>query len=327
MNMNDLYSVQELCQYETGCIFSIDHEFFFYEISDEGESFVEWYSLFNQSNRKVHLKNEKRVAISDFMGPTIERPRTLEKIQYLEDFKTIQDTLNRGEIDKVVWFNEYLFESSFEKRSQIIERCINKSDYHLLIFWDQEGLEIVHTPELLLNIEMNHFVTYAIAGTSSDPKELQKPKIKFEHSNVTNNILKKLIDQDLRYHLGEIETIKYGRLFHLFQPIMIMGEYLKAYDLIEILAPTSAVFGNPTEKLFSVIDKLEYYAKEPIYGGPIHICTPQGEKVLINIRSAKIDREKTYIANGCGIVTGSKLSNEIHESELKCESVLSFLYD
>jgi len=172
----------------------------------------------------------------------------------------------------------------------------------------------------------NNFTTDCIAATALVADELKNDKFIREHRNVETNLLKKIKMITNEYQISQKKIISYSNYFH-YKSDISFNSSMSLDKLISSLAPTSAIFGDPTERVKEICGSLEYYQENPspLYGGPVLINQGDTTKALINIRNLTVNMGVAQIITGCGIVRGSTYSSELNESRLKMESVLEFV--
>jgi isochorismate synthase EntC len=96
-------------------------------------------------------------------------------------------------------------------------------------------------------------------------------------------------------------------------------------DLVERLHPTPAVGGYPRDRALSIMRELEE-TERGWYAGPIGWIDLEGSgEFAVAIRSALIAGAAASLYAGCGIVAGSRPSEEFIETRLKLEPMLAAL--
>jgi len=255
----------------------------------------------------------------------IAEPIQLSYDDYLESCRSIIDSLNRGEADKVVLSR--VKSISFDKQPNRFFIRLMESYPQAMVFMYSFGNEIWigASPEILFKGNLTSFSTMALAGSMplmDDPqwadKEIQ------EHAYVENYIEAILKERALKYLKEGPITTKAGPVLHL------KTEYKGEIDppsikaLIKALHPTPAVCGMPLERAKALIKRHEQHDRLDYTGffGPIN---NNELNLFVNLRSAMITPNKLHLFLGGGITKDSDPEQEWKETEWKAKTLLSIL--
>ena len=148
-----------------------------------------------------------------------------------------------------------------------------------------------------------------------------------EHRIVVDQIKRKLeplmneIDISITPDIMKLTNVQ-----HLKTPISGYLENVQhILELVNILHPTPAVAGTPTDRAMAIIQELENNDRG-WYSGPIGWFELNGNgEFYVALRSALVKDEEAHIFAGGGIVSESIPEKEWDETELKLLPMLSAL--
>ena len=315
---------------ENTLIFSENNQLFICDIEKSNSNSVVndylcIYDIFAKPRFKYLLSNITRISKKDFTYDQLDLTITDEVI-YKDDFYQMSKFIDDKIMNKVVWFNKYVFNVSKQELCVMIKNAIKNHSDHLVIIIDKDYVSITNSPELLLKKTDKEIIIDAIAGTSTSKDELSGEKFQEEHNNVISNIHNRISTLTKEFTTGVTKTIPYKKYFHLKTQIKIENKY-ETENIINTIAPTSAVFGDPFLDVNKNISSFEYYNmnEDSIYAGCMHIKTKTIDKVIVNIRSIFVENNKGTITTGCGLTSDSNYIEELWESKLKKNSVLGLI--
>jgi menaquinone-specific isochorismate synthase len=193
------------------------------------------------------------------------------------------------------------------------------------------------SPERLISIQKQQFVTDALAGSAPRGKNvsedaylakrlLRSEKEKREHQAVTDFIVQRLWQLGLQPQQAPLQLLKLSNIQHLWTPIYSpLTANIHPLEILAQLHPTPAVAGVPTEIVCAEISRYETFDRS-LYGAPIGWVDYQGNsEFIVGIRSALIDGNTAKIYGGAGIVAGSDPHKEFDEVQLKLQSLFKAL--
>ncbi len=105
----------------------------------------------------------------------------------------------------------------------------------------------------------------------------------------------------------------------------VMAEPHHVLDLVARLHPTAAVGGTPTPAAVDLIRSLEGMDRGR-YAGPVGIFDPGGDgEFAIALRCAEVSGARARLFAGAGLVNGSVPEDELEETRIKLQAMLSAL--
>jgi menaquinone-specific isochorismate synthase len=182
------------------------------------------------------------------------------------------------------------------------------------------------SPELLVSLREGRVRTLALAGTATDPIELESVKISEEHRHVANSVTSVLSQHLADIDLTEQVIVHHGDMSHV--GTRIEGPAVPGTTVAEILAdlhPTAAVAGTPTKAAIDLIREMEPNSRGR-YAGPVGWMNEDGDGIFaIALRCGQLDGSRMTLFAGGGLVEGSEEDPEFAETELKLAPMLSAL--
>ena len=195
------------------------------------------------------------------------------------------------------------------------------------------------TPELLARVDGVKVSTLALAGTAprgsspgedtlaadslrNDPKELE------EHRYVRSDISRRLKAGGFAVEpRAPTYVMKLPGIQHLATPVSAVAPVgTNVLDVVGALHPTPAVAGVPRDRALEWISD-----HEPLergwFAGPVGFCDLAGNgEFHVALRSCLIEDEGTRLFAGAGVVGVSSPEQELDETNLKLDAVLSSLF-
>lgn len=182
------------------------------------------------------------------------------------------------------------------------------------------------SPELLVSLRRGRVKTLALAGTATDPDELESVKISEEHRHVAQSVA-----SVLSQHLDEVDVteqviVNHGAMSHV--GTRIEGPAVAGTTVADVLAdlhPTAAVAGTPTKAAVDLIREMEPGSRGR-YAGPVGWMDAGGDGVFaIALRCGQLTGSRMTLFAGGGLVAGSEEDPELAETELKLAPMLAAL--
>lgn len=266
----------------------------------------------------------------------------VESEQWLEAVEKGIQSIQDSHMKKVVLARELRLH--FDQRVHIghaLEKLINSQPESYIFAYEQgEDCFMGASPERLLYIEGEHFLSTCLAGTiprhkekATDEKMAQSlyndPKNREEHDHVVQMIRENI--QDLCKDIvipNRPEVLTLPNLHHLYTPVQArLKDQVSAFHFIESLHPTPALGGVPTNKALSFIRKEELLDRG-WYGAPIGWIDRAGNsEFAVAIRSGLIQGDEASLFSGCGIMRDSDPDVEYEETNVKFLPMLTVLED
>lgn len=188
------------------------------------------------------------------------------------------------------------------------------------------------TPERLIARRGLSIATEALAGSTEvgvgfARRLLASAKDRQEHDLVVESIRRRLEPLCAELDVASEPRVRAWReVQHLQTPIVgTLRAPRHVLDLVELLHPTPAVGGVPTEEAVRWIVEHEQTARG-WYAGPVGWLDARGDGELwVALRSCVIASSRAHLYAGAGIVADSNPELEYVETELKKQSLLSAL--
>ncbi|AFZ35904.1 isochorismate synthase [Stanieria cyanosphaera PCC 7437] len=193
------------------------------------------------------------------------------------------------------------------------------------------------SPERLVSIQNKQLVTDALAGSAPRGKTtaedvqlanllLKNRKEKREHQAVSDFLIERLRQLDLKPQQLPLQLLQLSNIQHLWTPIYAhLSHDLDPLEIVAQLHPTPAVAGVSTEIACEQIRRYEKFDRS-LYAAPLGWVDYQGNsEFIVGIRSALIEGNRARLYAGAGIVSGSNPEKEFAEIQLKLQSLLKAL--
>ena len=244
--------------------------------------------------------------------------------QWRSGFRAAMDAIGTENLAKVVLARQVVvaLPDGLDPAAIVARLATDNADCYL---FSVEGL-IGASPELLVSLREGRVRTLALAGTATDPDELESVKISEEHRHAAQSVSSALSQYLADIDVTEQVIVRHGAMSHV--GTRIEGPAIPGTTVTEILAglhPTAAVAGAPAKAAMDLIREME---PEPRgrYAGPVGWMNANGEGVFaIALRCGQIDGNRMTLFAGGGLVEGSEEAPELAETELKLAPMLTAL--
>jgi len=266
------------------------------------------------------------------LGTGLDTPDPLPGLRLIDDgegswrlgFRTAMRAIGNDNVAKVVLARHVVVELLGDPDpARIVARLVGDNPDCYLFCVD--GL-IGASPELLVSLRNGRVRTLALAGTATDPDELESVKISEEHRHVADSVTGILSQHLADIDLTEQVIVNHGAMSHV--GTRIEGPAVAGTTVTEILAdlhPTAAVAGTPTKAAIDLIREIEPRSRGR-YAGPVGWLGSDGDGVFaIALRCGQIDGRRMTLFAGGGLVAGSEEDPELAETELKLAPMLDAL--
>jgi menaquinone-specific isochorismate synthase len=269
-----------------------------------------------------------------------DRPRfagsSLPDHLWLEAVARAIKEIESGKLEKVVLARDHAL---WSKEPFDLHRVLNKLrlGFPACMVYLVDGL-VGASPELLIRRTGNAVDSLALAGSARrdpDPAAderlgtelLASPKDLHEHA---------LASASVGRVLGEVCTslerparpglLKLANVQHLATRFAgVMAEPHHILDLAARLHPTAAVGGTPTGAAVDMIRSLEGMDRGR-YAGPVGVFDSAGDgEFAIALRCAEVSGARARLFAGAGLVSGSVPEDELEETRIKLQAMLSAL--
>lgn len=305
------------------------------QLSDEHVAYFNQWDFFGEISKRYIPRFICEVSISELKNFLKNNQQKLKAnldqsldIIYENDFKNFHPLLIKKELKKIVLKSRQYYKTHINPLN-VIAQFLKLEEAFIYGSWDEAYGMLGVTPEILLSKNKNTYHTMALAGTReitkrsellSDRKELE------EHQLVIQDIKDKLKDYEL--NIGITDLIDYKNFSHLKTPIQF-----ESYDdgniIVKKMTPTAALGGYPTEVALSKLKNSLYHQEvnECFFGGAFNFSYKDLFLSLVSIRNVQWNLRETWIESGTGIVSESKLSDEMNEIKLKRKSIESLIFE
>ena len=179
--------------------------------------------------------------------------------------------------------------------------------------------------------------TAALAGTAPTGRTLAEEqknrqmlltnaKLWREHSMVTEMIHAELSGISESVRLSAPEILRLRNVQHLCTPITAKLKTSSSFvDALLALHPTPAVCGTPQKAALNVIRRLEAGPRGLYAGAAGWMDARGGGDAAVLIRSGLIEGSDARLFAGAGIVSESSVKQELDETRVKLQAMLSAL--
>lgn len=257
----------------------------------------------------------------------IKVPKATSKEDYLKTFGVFQKEIESGKVSKLV-----LSRITSESKNRI---NIGESFFSLCNSFPLAAVNLFHipnvglwmgaSPETLLKVDGEKVATMSLAGTilASSIKWTAKEK---KEQQIVTDFISETFGESSSLKKYE-ETLQAGNVQHLCTVFELPLSELKTdwKKLVNILHPTPAVGGYPTQEALQIIQKEEKHSRE-FYAGYFGIISPNNTcDLFVNIRCMKLVDSIPYIFVGGGITSDSNPEMEWEETELKATGLFNSL--
>jgi isochorismate synthase len=191
------------------------------------------------------------------------------------------------------------------------------------------------SPERLIFLDGNRFVTEALAGTIARGEDdeaakralFSSDKDRREHQVVVDGIAAALAPFSSGIDIPSEPGVRtLGRVHHLATPIVgRVDRDTHVLSLVSALHPTPAVSGLPQRAASEWIRDHESFERG-WYAAPVGWFDDRGDGTFaVAIRSALVEENRAWVFAGAGIVDGSEPDAEFRETQLKQKTILAAL--
>ncbi len=239
-------------------------------------------------------------------------------------FRTAMAAVRAGEVEKVVLARQVLVDlGETPDLGDIVARlaAANPGCYSFSV-----GGLVGASPELLVSLKDGWIKSLALAGTATDPEELESVKMSEEHRHVAESV-----HSVLGRHLKSIEvteqvTVPHGLMSHI--GTRVEGPALPGTTFADVLGdlhPTAAVGGAPTTGALDLIRRVEPTSRGR-YAGPVGWFDREGQGVFaLALRCGQTNGTRMTLYAGGGLIEGSEEASELAETEMKLSPMLAAL--
>ncbi|WP_338764728.1 chorismate-binding protein [Bernardetia sp. ABR2-2B] len=214
-----------------------------------------------------------------------------------------------------------------------------KTAFVSLVSIPRIGTWMCATPELLVSQDKNGiFRTMALAGTQSGKEVKQLKNALWRQKEIEEQALvsRYIINCFKKIRLREYEeigpkTVRAANLLHLRTEFVVdtVKERFPqlATVMLELLHPTSAVCGMPKEITTQFILENEGYDRGFYAGYLGGINFKNGSSLYVQLRCMQLLENQAILYAGGGITADSDTDKEWQETEMKCQTIESVVFE
>jgi len=297
------------------------------------------------------LMTEEDVILEDF--DVIDNLHPGDKEKHISLVDKGVEAIQKGDFKKVV-LSRYVDVTNIKTDTLLIfKRLLHTYNSAFVYCWyhPKVGMWLGATPETLMQIEGNEFLTMALAGTQQydgimDVKWNEK---EYDEQQIVIDFIKENINKiSSTLEIYEPETIRAGNVLHLKSDIKgrLLENENKLQKLINALHPTPAVCGFPKIEAMQFILDNEDYNREFYAGflgelnrevkvqprtGKLNIenraftYNKRASHLFVNLRCMQMREDNIKIYVGGGITKNSISEKEWKETIAKMHTIKSVL--
>jgi isochorismate synthase len=241
------------------------------------------------------------------------------------------EAIQQGKFQKVVLSRQEMAQLTNFDLIAVFSRMLELYSNAFVYVWyhPKVGLWMGATPERLVSLEKNEFVTMALAGTqpykgNEDPQWGEKEKMEHQFvvdyivsqiQNPTNGIILK------DFQVSETYTSRAGDLLHLKADIRGEIGAFNLKELLQTLHPTPAVCGLPKEEAKDFILRNEHYDRSFYTGFLGEMNVDEKTELFVNLRCAEFKDSQAIIYVGGGVTRDSHPKKEWEETLAKAKTI------
>jgi isochorismate synthase len=281
-------------------------------------------------------------SIKDIAGTLTAKGQTEISGEKDHFIKMVEDgitAIEEGEFDKVVSARTY--DEPLLENFDIIEQ-FNRMEkaypdaFVSLVSIPGHGTWLGASPELLIEVSVEHFRTVSVAGTQPFPLDKDVSEAAWNQKEIEEQAMvsRYIIEQFKTIRLREFEesgprSVRAGNMIHLKTEYNVNLKEVNFPELgtvmLHLLHPTSAVCGMPKFSALRFIAANEHLNREFYSGylGPVNI--DGNNRLYVNLRCMQILRTRAVLYAGAGITHDSIPEKEWDETALKCQTLLSVM--
>jgi menaquinone-specific isochorismate synthase len=271
-------------------------------------------------------------AVGPHVAATL-RPGRIDEARYAEMVRDAVARISSGEARKVVLARDRVgtLPAGADRRALLLDLA---ESYPQCVTFAVDGL-VGATPETLARTDGDRLTARVLAGSAARGVDEESDRAAAEllatnakdveeHAFALTSLVESLgpIVDDLRTD-PEPFRLQLPNLWHLASDVSAtLRRHTTSLDVADVLHPTAAVAGTPTDVAVRLVAELEGVDRGR-YAGPVGWMGASGDgEWMLALRSAQLDDDGTVTAwAGAGIVAGSDPEREVAETTLKFRPV------
>lgn len=255
-------------------------------------------------------------------------PHFIAKQEYLERLNGFQHEMKQQEIQKAIFSRVKQVKTQLSI-AEIFNTLCEKYAANALVYCISDasfGTWIGATPEILISGTEQELRTTALAGTKNEKHIEWRQKEKEEQGYVSDYIHEKLLQfvPNNRIQTEAPHTFFTGAVYHLKNDFKFPLKSDKWSELIQVLHPTPAVCGVPTEKAAKLISQQEPHNRK-LYTGIIGLKNKDYIQSYVNLRCMEYAKNECWLYLGGGITNDSSPMEEWNETENKALTLVKVI--
>ncbi len=195
---------------------------------------------------------------------------------------------------------------------------------NILVHSPLTGTWLSSTPELLLAGKEHSWQTQALAGTQKHGEQWSEKNLA-EQRYVSKHIREVLRSLHITYSESPTQTLRAGQLEHLSTRYQLHMPPEDAATLLASLAPTPAVAGYPCEEARAFLQAHPDIERGYYTGYLGHYDPRESSALYVCLRCMQIFDHHCRLYAGGGIMSDSRLSDELEETEQKMQAMLTLI--
>lgn len=273
----------------------------------------------------------------------IEKQNEKDPEAWKESVQKAVDTIKAKKAQKIVLARELRLKLSDRVQvSSLVEKLfITQPQSYIFAYEQGDDCFVGASPERLVQVQGDELLSTCLAGTAArgkDEKEdkqiadaelVHNAKNREEHDHVVQMIKSSISPfcHDIKIP-NQPTVLTLRNLQHLYTPVRArLNNGVSVFNLIEVLHPTPALGGVPTETALQFIREEEKFTRG-WYGAPIGWLDYNGNsEFAVAIRSGLVQKDEMSLFAGCGVMADSDPDKEYEETAVKFLPMLTILED
>ncbi len=258
---------------------------------------------------------------------------SLTKASHIQLVQKGISSISKNDLVKVVLSRKQTVDIGSKDPFILFQRLLSTYINAFCYLWyhPKVGMWLGASPETFVRYQEGELVTMSLAGTKPiiAGKDVEwGDKEKYEQQLVTDyiiNQLKSVCDTKAVIETDGVHTINAGSVGHLKTTISLLLTNKKLLKrIIDVLHPTPAVAGLPTQNAIEFIRNNEGYDRD-FYTGYLGEIEKDSLSFFVNLRCMQLQDKQAIIYIGGGITADSIAEKEWEETVHKSKTMLNIL--
>lgn len=287
---------------------------------------------------KMRTKSQT-VATKQKIVEQIER----NPVQWKESVQKAVDAIQAEEAKKIVLARELRLKLKDRVQvGSVVERLMETQQQSYIFAYEQgEDCFVGASPERLVQVRGDELLSTCLAGTAprgeteAEDEQIAHDELLYNDKNrEEHDYVVQMIRSSINPFCDNINipaapvVLTLRNLQHLYTPVTAtLKEGVSVFNLVEVLHPTPALGGVPTDRALQFIREEEQFDRG-WYGAPIGWLDAKGNsEFAVAIRSGLAQRDEMSLFAGCGVMADSDPEQEYEETAVKFLPLLTILED